>query len=154
LSVSQIASTRVEWGSCSGTAFGVKIAEAVVPAPATSYTVTGLSPGTYCLRAYTRATVAAGGLESVPTAAVQKVIPFPPPNPPVFVTVTIATVYEVLAHPIEGVRLGRNVGTVPRGTPCGDETIVYGDYHVVDLSAVDLTRTPKSSVVVARCALG
>lgn len=153
LSLSQIAAVRIEYGSCSGTAFGVKAGEVSVAPPATSFTITGLSPGTYCLRAYTRTTAAAGGLDSAPTSVVSKVIPFPPPKPPVFTVVNIVA-YEVLPHPVEGTRLGRNVGTVPLGTACGDEPVVStmrGDFHEVSLDAVTFTKMPKSALVVAKC---
>ena len=82
LALNQIASTRVEYGSCAGTAFGTVAGQVTVPAPATTTTISGFAPGTHCFRAYTRTTVAAGNQESGPSGMATKVIPFPPPNPP------------------------------------------------------------------------
>ena len=147
LSVSNIASTRVEYGSCSGTAFGTKAGEVVVPAPATTTTVT-LAPGTHCFRAYTRTVAAVGGLESGPSGVASKVVPYSPPNPPVITVVNIVA-YEIRQSPRGMVSLGRNVGTVPLGTACGVK--VTGDYYEVPLDAVTLSKMPKSAVVVAKC---
>lgn len=153
LAVGQIERTRIEWGTCAGSAFGVRAGDVSIPAPATSTTITGLAPGTWCFRAYTKALPAFGGLESVPTAAVSKTIPFPAPKPPVL-TVTIPLAYEINAHPVDGVRLGRAVGMVPLGTVCGDAEILTAgraSYHEVPLDAVTLTKMPKSAIVVAAC---
>ena len=148
LPLASIASTRVEYGSCSGSAFGTKAGEVTVTAPGTTATIT-LAPGTHCFRAYTRTVAAAGGLESGPSNAASKVVPFPPPNPPVITVVNIVA-YEIQYHPVHGPRLGRNVGTVPLGTACG--VAITGDYHEVPLDAVTLSKMPKSAIVVAQCA--
>ena len=148
LALANIASTRVEHGTCSGTAFGTKAGEAVVPAPATTTTF-DLGPGTHCFRAYTKTVAAVGGLESSPSGVASKVVPFPPPNPPVITVVNIVA-YEVQTHPMWGNRLGRNVGTVPLGTECVPGEIVDG-YYEVPLDQVDLYRMPKSPIVVAKC---
>lgn len=152
LSVGQIASTRVEYGSCAGTAFGVKAGEVVVNAPATQASIP-LAPGTHCFRAYTKTTAAAGGLESVATNVAQKVVPYSPPNPPVLTVINVVA-YEIQMHPVQGPRLAREVGRVPLGTACGEEPIVYladGTYYEVPLDQVELYRMPKSAVVVAKC---
>lgn len=148
LSVSQIASSRVEYGSCAGAAFGVKAGERVVPAPTATTTIT-LPPGTYCFRAYTLTTAAAGAQESGPSGVASKVVPFPPPNPPVLTVINVVA-YEIQLHPVQGPRLGRNVGTVPLGTECGAQ--ITTGYYEVPLDAVTLSRMPKSAVVVAQCA--
>ena len=153
LTLVQIAAVRVEYGSCAGTAFGTKAGEVSVAPPATAFTITGLSPGTYCLRAYTRTTAAAGGLDSAPTGVVSKVIPFPPPKPPTFTVVNVVA-YEITEHRVFGLRLARDIGRVPLGTACGGETVLQSggsDYHAVPVEAVDLFKMPKSAVVVAAC---
>lgn len=47
-----LTSTRIEWGTCSGTAFGSRAGDMVVNQPATSGVVQNLAPGTWCFRAY------------------------------------------------------------------------------------------------------
>jgi hypothetical protein len=151
LSLAQIANVRVEYGRCSGSAFGTKVGEVIVTPPATTFTITGLAPSTYCLRAYAKTIAAAGGLESVPTGVVSKVIPFPPPKPPVLTVVNVVA-YETKLHPVEGVVLGRQVGTVPIGTACVEgDPIVGTSYFEVPREAVKLSKAPKSAVIVARC---
>ena len=147
LAIVNIASTRIEHGTCSGTAFGVKAGEVVVPGPATTTTI-ALPPGTHCFRAYTRAVAAVGGLESGPSGVVSKVVPFSPPNPPV-ITVVNVVAYEIKPHPRGVVGLGRSVGTVALGTACG--TRITGDYYEIPLDQVELSRMPKSAIVVAKC---
>lgn len=74
-----IASTRIEWGTCSGTAFGSALGEFVVQGAAESATTPDLPPGTYCLRAFSRNSY---GKESGPSAVAQKTIEAPTPRPP------------------------------------------------------------------------
>lgn len=114
LALSQIASTRVEFGSCSGAAFGTKAGEVTVPAPATSTTINGLAPGTHCFRAYTRTTAAAGNQESGPSGVVTKSIAFPAPTPPEIVTV------ETVARLWLNGRPSLVAGRIALGTPCGE----------------------------------
>ena len=150
LPLSGIASTRVEYGSCVGTAFGTKTGEVVVVAPAVTTTVTGLTPSTWCFRAYTKTTAAAGGLESGPSGVASKVIPFPAPNPPVLSTV-ITVVYDIQQRRY-GWMVARRVGTVPLGVECNPEQVVLNrGYYEVPLDKVDLTRMPRSIIVVSKC---
>ena len=145
-----VASTKIEWGTCEGTAFAVKAGEATVPAPAKAYSVAGLGVGTHCFRA---AVVNSFGVQSDWTAAVQKVIAAPKPNPPVFTTVNIVA-YDVRWQAGGGTKLARAVGTVPLGTACGDRAITrrgLRSYHEVPLDQVDLRGLPNSAVVVAEC---
>lgn len=142
-----LTATRVEWGSCSGSAFGTKAGEVTVALPATSARLTGIEPGTWCVRAFARNGY---GAESAASNVASRTIAAPVPKPPALVTVS-QVAYEVLPHPIEGTRLGRNVGTVLLGTACGEEPVVGPDYFEVPRDTVTLTRTPKSGVVVARC---
>jgi len=150
LAVGNIASTRVEFGSCAGTAFGVKAGEVIVPAPATTATITNLAPGTHCFRAYTRTVAAVGALESAATAAVSKVVPFVPPNPPVLSTV-VTLVWDIQQKRY-GWMVARQVGTVPLGTQCSPEKVVLNrGYYEVPLDKVTLTRLPRSAIVVSKC---
>lgn len=153
LSLAQIASTRIEYGTCAGAAFGTAAGSVTVPAPAASGVVPNLTPGTWCFRAFTRTTTAAGGLESGPSNVAQRVIAFPPPNPPTL-SATITVAFEVNLTPSGLAKLGRDVGNLPLGTPCSEDVIVannHATYYSVAMDAVTLYRKPKSSVVVTEC---
>lgn len=140
-----LASTRVEWGTCSGSNFGTKAGEQVVAKPATTYTITNLAPGTYCFRAYSR-TVA--GVESAPTNAVTKTILQAPPNPPGNLAVADLVVYQVIGTPDAFALLP--VGTVPAGTACDPSQSINGRY-AVPRAAVTWYGSVKPQVVVAQC---
>jgi hypothetical protein len=128
---------------------------------ATMFVISGLSAGShyFALKAYNSA-----GVESVFTGNVTKVVTTATvsssasvtleqrPSPPTLVTVQVMA-YEIKQHPIEGVILGRQVGTVPLGTPCGFEPIVGLNYFEVPTTSVKFARAPKSVVIVAACAL-
>lgn len=140
-----LASTRVEWGTCSGSNFGTKAGEQVVAKPATTYTITNLAPGTYCFRAYSR-TVA--GVESAPTNVVSKAILQAPPNPPGNLAVADLVVYQVIGTPDAFALLP--VGTVPAGTACDPSQSINGRY-AVPRAAVTWYGSVKPQVVVAQC---
>ena len=148
LAIAQIASTRVERGTCNAGAFGTKQGEQTATGSATSVLFPSLSPGTYCFRAYTKATAAAGGLESIASNVASKVIPFPTPSPPVIVTVTTA-VYDLKPNG----KLGFVVGTVALGTECGQQITSQGQrkYHELSMADVELTHMPSSILIVGQC---
>ena len=108
--------TRVEWGSCVGTAFGTAAGTVTVPTPATTHTVTGLGVATYCFRAFSRNSY---GVESNPSGVVSKIVPAPTPNPPVLAVPVIAgmlqtPVYSVAANG----KMSTFVGFVDVGATC------------------------------------
>lgn len=140
-----LASTRVEWGSCSGSNFGTKAGEQVVAKPATTYTITNLSAGTYCFRAYSR-TVA--GVESAPTNVVSKTILPAPPQPPGNLTVAATVVYQLIGTPDRFATIP--VGTIPAGTPCDTTQAVLGLY-VVPRAAVTWYGSTRPQSVLAQC---
>lgn len=142
--------TRIEWGVCNGTTWGGTSGERVVPAPGTTTTITNVAPGTWCVRGYARNTY---GLESAPSGVASKVIVPPTPNPPVLTVEAGAIAYELKIIGNGEVRLGRSVGTVNADTECG-AVYVGENFATVPLDAVDLDKTPKSSVVVAECTAG
>lgn len=145
-----IASTKLEWGTCSGALFGTKAGEATVNAPAKAYSVTGLGVGTHCFRA---AVVNSFGTQSDWTAAVQKTVDPPKPNPPAFVTVNIVA-YDLRWNAGRGTVINAAVGTVARGTACGANEITRQGqrrFHEVSLDQVDLRTLPISAIVVAEC---
>lgn len=146
LALGQIASTRIEYGSCSGTAFGTRAGDVTVPAPATSTTISGLAPGTHCFRAFTRTTAAAGNQESAPSGVASKVIPFPAPGAPTIVTIETTARLWLNGKP------SLVAGRVPLGTTCG--TVQKGQWAKVDRDDVKLNWIGKlvRGTVVAKCA--
>ena len=141
-----LASTRVEWGTCSGSNFGTASGQQIVATPAVTYTVTGLAAGVWCFRAYSR-TVA--GLESAPTVAVTKTILQAPPNPPGNLTVADLVVYQFIGTTDAVTLLA--VGTVPAGTACDPAQSVNGRY-AVPRAAVTWYGSVRPRVVFANCA--
>lgn len=151
LTLAQIERMRIEYGSCAGSAFGAKEGEVVVTPPATSYTITGLAPGQYCLRAFTKATAAAGGLESDSTNVLQHSVAWPKPEPGTLVTV--ATTARLLVPTRWGDQVGHVVGKVELGTECGAQR--KGEWHEVSRETIALNRwgeqLPSTAVIVAKC---
>lgn len=156
LSRSQIASTRIEYGTCSGTAFGTKQGEQSFAGPPSTaqstYNVTVPNPGqTYCLRAYTRATAAAGGLESAATNVVNVAVSFPAPSPG-----TILSVTQVARVFVPGkAKIGAVAAKIERGTECG--AFVHEDkngrwYEIDKADTKSLTKAGrKAERIVAVC---
>jgi hypothetical protein len=142
-----LASTRVEWGTCSAPlVFGSKIAEVSVLQPATSVDIGTLSSGTYCVRVYARNN---GGGESAPSVVQSKTISISVPNPPTIVTIT------TVAYEFNGNKLGRMVASVPMGTGCiGNVRLIRNgqSYYQVPTSALTFTTKPKGSTFVSVCA--
>lgn len=135
LPASQITGSVVEWGTCSGAAFGAPAGETTTAGAATSVVIESLAPGAYCFRVATRA----NGLQSEWSAVAAKAVPFPAPNPPTIVTV------ESVA--LERTWWGyRYAGTVALGVPCGKRA--PGD------AWADLAEIPRSAVTLARRARG
>lgn len=153
LALAEIRETQVDWGLCSGGTFPATPAGTkAVPAPATTTTITALGYGTWCFRART---VDTGGLTSVNTSVVQKVILAPPKPPVLSSTVTVA--YELLPDKWDGVRLGREVGIIPLGSACLGEPLQTQKGEVYRLAGdveVRLTKVPKPGTLglVTRCA--
>ena len=111
LTAAQIGSTEVEYGTCSGTAFGTPTGAQSVTGAATTLTVTNLAAGTWCFRART---VDTGSNHSAWSAVVSKVVPVAPPSPPVLVTVSTVA-YEMRFRRGQ-LRLVRS--RVPLGVEC------------------------------------
>lgn len=152
LTLAQIASTKVEYGSCSSGAFGVKAGERVVPAPSTTITVTGFTPGLHCFRAATTATAAAGGGVSVFSNVATRTLDWPNPNPPTITSV--ATVARLLKPNGE---LGKVAGFLPLGSACGELMVDKrkgADWYTVNREDVRLNKDGRKStaLIVAKCA--
>jgi hypothetical protein len=145
LTPAMLANTRIEFGSCAGAAFGTKTGEVNLAPTFLTTTITGLAPGTWCFRAYSKTIAIYGGLESAPTGVVSKVIPFPAPNPPVLSTiVTIA--YELRQYSGGTLRFVQ-VGTVKLGAPCGVPLV--GQY--AQFTGAKITKPTTGGIIAARC---
>lgn len=113
LTSAQIGSTRVEWGTCSGAAFGTVLGNQSATGAATSTTIPDLAPGTYCFRA---ATLDTGGLQSGWSVIASKIVPVAAPSPPTIVTVS--TVAYRFAIGRGGVLRLVKDGHIPLGVAC------------------------------------
>jgi hypothetical protein len=98
LAPADIASTTVEYGTCSGSAFGTKAGQVVVTGSLTAATVENLTPGAWCFRAFTTVVAAKGGGRSAASNVASKTVPFPNPKPPSLLDVIIAFIKRLFAH--------------------------------------------------------
>lgn len=130
LNPADITQTRIEYGSCNGSAFGTKAGEVKATGSVTSTALT-LAPGTYCLRGYTTAK----GQESAASNVVKTTVAQPAPNPPVLVTVDM-TAYK-MRQSIDGFSFVA-IGTVPLGVECKGDMPADG-FYVVPRANVKLT---------------
>ena len=147
-----ITETRVEYGTCTaGGGFGTKSGQVIVGMPATSVEINSFVSGqTVCFRAFARNTY---GLESAASNVASKTFDPPTPRPPLLVVVA-TTAYEIRLDRQLNARLGREVGTVAAGTECTGTALVVQRgkaFYAFDLSQAQLTKQPRSSVVVAEC---
>ena len=144
-----IASSRVEWGTCAGAAFGTKLGEASIPAPTRTHVATGLPPATYCVRVYATNTY---GAQSDASSVASVIVNPPKPQPPVITTATVARLWR---H-----GLGPVVGRVAHEVPCGTLQLDArrADWYTVPVDAVTLNRYGRTLgphiTVVAKCAAG
>lgn len=148
LPLAEIRETLVLYGLCASGQLPATPQSRVVPAPATTVTLTGLGYGTWCVAART---VDTEGRASNNSSIASKVI-LAPPKPPVLSS-TITVAYEISMNAWGDVKLGRAVGTMPLGTACVDNPILTnkGEYYEIERSNVTMTKEPKSSIIVTRC---
>lgn len=121
LALTDISQTRIEYGTCAGTAFGTKAGEQIATGTATTVTITNLAVGTWCFRGYTTAK----GVESGPSVVASKVVPQAAPNPPTLVTVA-TTAYVAVKWRDRYVMLP--LGTVAKGVACRADMKLDGLY--------------------------
>lgn len=131
----------LEWGTCSGTSFGTKIGGAAPTAPATSFTVTGLQPGTYCVRI---AAVNTYAIVSAFSNVATKTITAPTPNPPVLTIATIA--YELRGYSNGTFRMV-NVGSVPLNSACGAKLA----QNFYAYPSANITKPTTGGIIAAKC---
>lgn len=149
LPVADITQSRVEYGTCIGAAFGTKAGEWIIAGNATTGSKSGISPGTYCTRAYTTAK----GVESLASNVVAKTINQPAPNPPVL-TVTATAAFVPVYNKTWGYwAMADQVGTVKLGMAC-NESVSYGNgfYALRDPKAVTYYHGKRvRKVIAAQC---
>ena len=146
-----IASNRIEWGSCVGTAFGTAAGSQSIPA-ATSYTVTGLDPATYCFRV--TATNTYGAASSVSNVA-QRIVPPPVPNPPVVTTAVIAGMLQTPVYSVTSAgKLSTLMGFADVGKGCiGPVLVTYRGSAFREVSRADVKMWGSTSLrLAAPCA--
>jgi hypothetical protein len=129
---------------------------------ATSTTISALGSGTwyFAVRAFN-----SNNIESDNSSVVSKTISSASAAKTVGITITGGTtptpslktvngdVYDVVTSSSGSRRLGVKVGTIAIGKPCQSTYKVYSTHYRVTRTDVTLTRTPRSSSVVARCAI-
>ena len=139
-----IATNKVEWGSCAGTAFGTAAGSHSLPA-ATSYVVTGLAPAMHCFRVTALNTY---GSESAVSNVAQRNVLAPVPNPPVVTTATIVRVWTAKGP-------GMVAGRVELDTPCGKAMQEGRNWYKVNRSDVKLNAVGRKQrygvTFVAKC---
>jgi len=159
--LTDLAGYKVVFGT---SASNLNQSKAINDAAATSTTISALGAGTwyFAVRA-----VNSGGVESANSTVVSKTIASASAAKTVNITVTGGTtppptqslktvnamVFEVVTSSSGYRSLGRQVGTIALGKPCQASYKVYSSHYKVTKSDVALTRTPRSTTVVARCAI-
>jgi hypothetical protein len=145
-----LASARIEYGTCTATGgFGTKAGEVTRTQPATTATL-NLQPGTTCVQVRVTNTY---GIESAASNVATKVVDPPTPNPPQLTTIA-AAVYDVLPNERTfAFDRGRQVGTARLGLACDEERTTGDDFYALERpSRALITRQPRSSALVAKCA--
>lgn len=138
--------TRIEYGSCIGSAFGTPIGEEIVAHPNQTVVIGGLAPGVYCVRAYA---VNNSGTSSEPSGVAQGTIAAPVPQPP-----TITTV-EKVAYQLDGGKLQR-VGEIALGIGCTGEPLYsrgWRTFYAIDPAEITFKNGGQQTgaVYVAAC---
>lgn len=153
LGIGQIKETQIDYGPCTpdDLALASVTGTKAFPGPAATGTIIGIPWGKWCFQARTVSTDLTDNTSRNSGTVWARFVA--PPNPPVITTVG-KVAYEVLSHPVDGVRLGRAVGTISLGTPCSPEPVVQtfgGTYYAVPYEAVVFSKVSKSATVVALC---
>lgn len=142
-----LSSTRLEYGTCSGTAFGQAEGSVSAPYPATSAIVPGLEYGrSYCFRG---ASVNNAGEVSAWSNVVSRFILVPAPNPPTL-SATVNVVWE-----LRGQMNTTIAGFTDIGAPCEKGQFTTKDgltFNSIDPKYVTLikNREPKNLVTICQ----
>jgi len=142
--------TRMEYGSCSGTAFGTKVGEIMVPAPGQAAIVNNLVPQMFCFRAFARNDYTN---ESIASNVALKTIVAPTPKPPTGLTALAGATAYAIKPDYTGfgpMQRGGIVGTLKVNALCTARQRIYGtDLYRVPKAAVAFTANPQDYVVAA-----
>lgn len=146
LSPADISQTRIEFGSCSGTAFGTKQGEVVNAGNGTTASKASLIPGIYCSRAFTTAK----GQESLASNVMVNTIAQPNPKPPVLSAISsLAMTVKKTSH---GWDLVDNVGIVRLGSECNAEQSFGNGYFALKNHRTDVVyyagQKPRTRIAV------
>ena len=98
LAVGDLATTTIEYGSCSGAAFGTKVGQIVVSAPLGATTSPNLTPGVWCFRAMVTTTPAKGSVSSSFSNIKSATVPPATPSPPTLLDAIIAFLKRLFGH--------------------------------------------------------
>ncbi len=153
LAVTDITQSRIEYGTCQGTApnqtFGTLLGQIVTPSNTTTVTKSGFTAGDYCSRAY----VTAKGVESLVSNMVPKTVLQAGPKPPILAaTVTLAMTVK---HTLHGWDLVNNIGETRLGAKC-DPTQYFGNgFYALQDPKADVTpyvgKTVGDKVIATQC---
>jgi hypothetical protein len=158
--LTNLAGYKVVFGN---SASALNQSKAISDPNATSTTISALASGTWY---FAVRSVNSSSVESDNSAVVNKTITSASAAKTVNITITGGTtptpslkvvnrdVYDVVTSSTGSRSLGRKVGTIALGKACQASYKVYSSHYKVTLSDVTVTRTPRSSNVVARCATG
>jgi hypothetical protein len=125
-----------------------------------SYTLPALAPGTwyFAVRAYNSqqaesadSNVAQKNVSAASAASTVAIAITDTPPPGDTLRTTSTQAYDVVRSGSRYV-LGRQVGTITLGKSCASTFRVSSNYYQVTRSDVNITRNPRSQVLVARCA--
>lgn len=144
-----ITQTRIEYGTCSGTAFGTKMGEVINAGNGITVSKTGVPAGTYCSRAFTTAK----GKESLASNVTSSLIDQSNPKPPVLATVATAAFVPVYNKMWNYWAMADQVGTVKLGTECNQD-VSYGNgfYALKDPKDVTYYHGKRArKVIAAQC---
>jgi hypothetical protein len=154
--LTNLAGYKVMFGNSAG---ALNQSKSIADPNATSTTIAALASGTwyFAVRA-----VNSGNVESNNSSVVSKSISSASAAKTVNITISGSStslkvvnrdVYDVVTSSSGYRSLGVKVGTIALGKPCQSSYKVYSSHYKVTLSDVTVTRTPRSSSVVARCAI-
>lgn len=150
-----LTTARLEFGTCSGTAFGTKAGEVTVQASLQRATITNILPGTVCARVFVNSTF---GVESAASNVASAVVPIPVPEAPTGLTAVDAVAFEMRPNS-DGTFRAVRLAILKAPTNCAPDRVVDAngvEYHRVELRDADIVNWPASTRVPptawARCA--
>jgi hypothetical protein len=154
--LTNLAGYKVVFGN---SASNLNQSKSINDANATSTTIAALGAGTwyFAVRAVNSSNVESGNStvvsKSISSASATKTVNITISGSSTSLKVVNRDVYDVITSSTGYRSLGRKIGTIALGKPCQSSYKVYSSHYKVTLSDVSVTLTPRSSSVVARCAI-